>query len=1350
MDDPAFLLTLERACDAFQDAAQRSNAEKMLTGLRHTPGMVRPCLYVLQHSKHYMARFHAASILREACIRDWSKFSAEEHNVMRSTVIQFAIMLNPEAEGHVLGKLVDVVAVMIKRGWEDDPPEQRHALFTGLEAALRGQHGLGGQAACLSLLRSIVVEFAGSSASPLGLPADFHMRCKAGLEQSGLLRHFFVAGRDAAGQVAGVLAGPGDSSGGGLVAGSARVCLEGIKLVSQVLAWDFDYDVGAEASARGFGTERREWGGARDTGGAPVTAAAEHQVTLIRPGEAWRELLAGPARISWAVDLYALVRSVVQQGKGGVGPARPVLLALAAAVRHLLIQLASLTGTVFAPETLQDPSSSPSHIRAHAGLLLRASASWLSPVTAAVQRARESEHGEGELVDVLSMWQATAATCPATWGALAGEGGSNADYFALLAEMAQEVLAAGGGGGAASCGDNSWAEEGFAVIGGTLLSLLAAARAGVWQQEGPLGGMPLSPGQHPEGRLLRAVQAVFHTFVSSQMGAAAAGALAEDEGEQERCAAAVEARDECFALAAALARATPLPSLRFLLALVDQRRGMLSLHARQAAASRGADASGADIEKHVQCLEELHWLLLIVGHVLADAGGGELPCVPEEFFGSKQGHTAMGAGMGTLGQHNSIGASGAVLRGPSGDLLPSPLQAPCSSEEANEVAEQLLNLSHAALAVTFLCLDSGARAHALSPRIMEAAVWLAARWADTFLMLGATDAETAGEAPSAGYPPLLVSRLGGAEGEQLLHSLTSVVLTSLTAWPGETDLHMAACGGLLRALVRRPPVCVCLLRTDLWQQLCRAVCSCEGSLASLAARVQRALMECLVQAAAGLPSDESSTHATTGMGGNGPSAGLPSRLAYVTSLLQPVALSLVQLAAMPDLTTAAHRVDRIHMAGYMLEALRGGVSVPLPGVPGAALATCAKEDVLAALLQLGTAYRHSSLVTRLFLKASERLVEACLGRLQVMHEEGVDHAHAHAYRHTRALLLHFAAQVVTGHARHASAEPGKGGQHAGTRPSTRGTQRGAGALGTEQRSEASRHLCSLLRLLGHLVAHISVEGWASSLEDAQARQAGLSGDLPHVVSEGVQAVAPLITPEVLLYPKVCSLYFRLVGALMQAFASHLDRLPGPTLATLVQSLEYGIRHTDANVARPSLEALGTLATVQATKGMHCAGQQGPAGGTSGSSVDAEVLRHFLRVLLQMLFLEENTQGLLEPACYALLPLLLWDQGVSFPGFVRALCIEHGVASAASPQHFAHSGMPLTGDLNEVQTWMCTSMESLMSAAASLKEEYLQSSNAQRQTSMSKFRGRRAALDKFRACLRKVISENWSLVQRRAR
>lgn len=206
-----------------------------------------------------------------------------------------------------------------------------------------------------------------------------------------------------------------------------------------------------------------------------------------------------------------------------------------------------------------------------------------------------------------------------------------------------------------------------------------------------------------------------------------------------------------MARVAVLLRANPVASFNQLSDLLLSKQQALA-----AAAAAGVDPS--------QLLEQLYWLARMAAHALADTGVGEVPLPPE-------------AVLIAVGENSQQCAQMSETTGSATHRLqqPTPEQQHAAACAGAAAVEQL---ARALLELTALCLNPAA-APVMSPRLMEACVWAAARWADTYLF-------PEEEEP---LPDPLRTAFGGTNGSSILDMLVTVSQHCLVAFPGESELH---------------------------------------------------------------------------------------------------------------------------------------------------------------------------------------------------------------------------------------------------------------------------------------------------------------------------------------------------------------------------------------------------------------------------------------------------------------------------------------------------------------------------------------------------------------------------------
>ena len=167
-------------------------------------------------------------------------------------------------------------------------------------------------------------------------------------------------------------------------------------------------------------------------------------------------------------------------------------------------------------------------------------------------------------------------------------------------------------------------------------------------------------------------------------------------------------------------------------------------------------------------------------------------------------------------------------------------------------------------------------------------------------------------------------------------------------------------------------------------------------------------------------------------------------------------------------------------------------------------------------------------------------------------------------------------------------------------------------------------------------------------------------DVAEVVFIGLNVVIPLITDELLTFPKLCHQYFSLLAHMLEAYPAKVAALPPDLFSTLMGTLEFGLKHADHEVGRESLGALGAMgafhhaATAEAAEAAanprvgNLASLAGPVGLGAHNAPSPErggvgILAHLMRVVLNRLIFEDASMELSEAAADALLPLMTCER-----------------------------------------------------------------------------------------------------------
>ncbi|KAL2230280.1 UNVERIFIED_CONTAM: hypothetical protein Sindi_1622400, partial [Sesamum indicum] len=114
-----------------------------------------------------------------------------------------------------------------------------------VEQAVQGSHGLDVQFAGISFLESLVSEFSPSTSTAMGLPREFHEQCRISLEQD-YMKAFYCWVQYAAFNVSDRIIGANSEI------PEVKVCSAALRLMLQILNWDFRGKNSIENSKRGM------------------------------------------------------------------------------------------------------------------------------------------------------------------------------------------------------------------------------------------------------------------------------------------------------------------------------------------------------------------------------------------------------------------------------------------------------------------------------------------------------------------------------------------------------------------------------------------------------------------------------------------------------------------------------------------------------------------------------------------------------------------------------------------------------------------------------------------------------------------------------------------------------------------------------------------------------------------------------------------------------------------------------------------------------------------------------------------------------------------------------------------
>ena len=184
------LAQIEAACEQCSTGfgQQRADAERFVVGLRSAENALDMAHFIIANSQSDNARFHAAIMLKEATLRDWHKIPSAQRNGIKVNLLQHVVQSGALLKHFVRQPLLQVVAIMVKRGWFEEAP----ASFSEFLAYV--QHLLENPATRTVgalMMRSLLEEFSSSNRSAVGLSWEFHNQCHHRFHAEGHLKMLF-------------------------------------------------------------------------------------------------------------------------------------------------------------------------------------------------------------------------------------------------------------------------------------------------------------------------------------------------------------------------------------------------------------------------------------------------------------------------------------------------------------------------------------------------------------------------------------------------------------------------------------------------------------------------------------------------------------------------------------------------------------------------------------------------------------------------------------------------------------------------------------------------------------------------------------------------------------------------------------------------------------------------------------------------------------------------------------------------------------------------------------------------------------------------------------------------------
>ncbi|XP_043189717.1 exportin-4-like [Amphibalanus amphitrite] len=758
-------------------AEERHQAELFFLEFRKTASPFALCREILETCQNSYVQFEAANLLRDGLLREWKQLPPEATTELKNYLLNY-LVAHTSAPGFLRERLVQTVAILVKRRSVDDEGAQRSELLSNLQQLIRSPD-INMQLLGCSLIAALLQEHANTlKSADVLLTWEQHFMAKKQFEVSDLRRIFeFCLSTLAEAEKLPALNTPQQMT---LVDRLLRI-------TESILSWSFtNFNIKSQRLIAVFESE---------------------QNPSLRPGVQWRQLMLNPDVVSLFFKMYWKVHQEDQ---------------LAHTCLNCLNQLASLNGTVigsreprvtyashFAQNLLnilgfeQLPDSQCLGV---AGIVLRFVLFFPTPILI---------HLPEELVGSL-LQELTRVTC----------------RFARAAARQEELHV-----------DDQMYREAFGKLLEAWMMLL---------QEGD---------SFPSDLYHMSATQIFETYLQVHLAApdGARGQVSDscDDIDETEESDRVAYRDQLAAIGA-FGRKIPERSVPLVTGLLEAQTERLQHHLQRVYQQA---SPLADRHQLIALHEDLHWTLMIAGHVLALDLRSETSLISPRL----NQYSAAAGGSDPARRAAVVAASGAALRAAGTDAPPP------SAEQADSV-DPIVRLVCCGVRILRM-LETAAQSRlsdAISPEVTCTTLWFMQRVTLTYLM------------PNENYYTVLSDSLLSAFGidtdssRWLVGFILSAVRQMLTTMAAEPDV-VSETVQLLDTLCESKERGRVVIRCE---QLGALVSLVSGDL-QLPSAARRGLLKALVSVASTAPE--------------------PALTAdYLTRLLAPLRASFVSVLSAPD------------------------------------------------------------------------------------------------------------------------------------------------------------------------------------------------------------------------------------------------------------------------------------------------------------------------------------------------------------------------------------------------------------------------------------------------------------------
>ncbi|OBZ88181.1 Exportin-4 [Choanephora cucurbitarum] len=678
----------EEACSDFQVPATRAPAEQVLTQFRQIPKVLPISQYVLEHASSSMVQFQVALAMSEVVVRDYTLYEKSQLLSLRNYLMDFCLHRENLVK-FVRDQLVLTASLITKRSLFDVSDQERESILHHINQLLQidNDHS---QILGLALANALVDQFSNTKSTTIGLTWEHHYNCKLFFENHVLLPLFQQIITKLHGFVSNCQQLPTDVP---------AILTEMIVLLEKVLHWEFESTSQAPVLPGTFAKESDLEEFDREDGPSTVK-----KTYVIFPKQ-WQPVV-GNSDVLW---LFFMTYSLVQDED-----------ALGHRCRQCLIQLAGFQQDFFSNNHEQIKSYTTTMIHGVRKMIADVTAFGTSPDALSEQGPQML--GTVQMIRRLLENVSLNILCDIP------------DFFQFLNEIGMITVSCLGS--TVTDVDEGWISEACDESLQTWVKLVDMVQPS--DPRGNANREPLSSEQqqHLNQYMTTVAYQIVETYINTRLERAKQ-VLEEEEEEEDEIDAGYKDWDtfsDQLTCIGALARLNPQPCLLRIHQLLAERfesfRGFFTNQAQDGL---------------ILLHEQLHWIILISGHILADSGQGEQPMIPESLM-------------------------------------------QLSGSQASLEQDPVVNLSQLILELFRFSSSFGSNtveASNCSPRVAETLIWYVERWSKSYVLVDENE---------YGYMSPFIAKAFGRPGPSdgqgllLIDFLIDQIKTNFILWNADPDV----------------------------------------------------------------------------------------------------------------------------------------------------------------------------------------------------------------------------------------------------------------------------------------------------------------------------------------------------------------------------------------------------------------------------------------------------------------------------------------------------------------------------------------------------------------------------------